>query len=383
MMKKLSKFRASSVGYFIFLTTILSLFFLLGVNTASAANGTTNIPALDWLISNFVLLFILIIIISLLIVIFLIYRRHKKFGLGPRIVSIFYIDGFNLKSIGNILCIVGIIIVIISLFYPWYVVSYDAQSDLNLEAVFEAPLKGDIIYLDGINGIKVTIPGLTEPLPISSMPIPFSLVIGISILFLILATVGIPLSKKLGWKYLWYGIKLLIPVILILIGVVALGMISSSFFGGVSDYFDVKAVINSVSSSPFGGNTAVPVSISGVSGTINLQWGLGLGAWLLLIAAIIMLVAGILEIISKTQFFATKIPLPGQAPPIMPVRQTPIPSQQPPIMQQPPPPSSQPPAPQKQAPSKVKPRVMFCPECGSKLADNATFCANCGKKLGK
>lgn len=367
MKKNSSKFGGFSVGYIVLLTTILLLLFFLGINTASAANGITNISALDWFISNFVLLFFAITMIFLLISIFFIYRRYKKYGLGPRIVSIFYIDGFNLKSIGNILCIVGIIIVIISLFYPWYVVSYDVQSNINLEEIFESPLEGDLIYLDGIDGIKVTIPGINKPLPIESMPIPFSLVIGISILFLVLATVGISRSGKLGRKYIWHGIKLLIPVIIILVGVVLVGMIFSNLMGGVSDYFDVKAVVDSVSSSPFGGNTVVPVSVSGVNGLINLQWGLGLGAQLLLISGIILLIAGVLEIIANTPFFATKIPIGGHVPPGMPVQQPPV-VPHPPAAPQPPPP---------QAITKTK----FCPECGAKLEEEATFCSECGKKL--
>jgi len=264
---------------------------------------------------------------------------------------------------------VGIIVVIISLFYPWYVVSYDVQSNINLVGIFEAPLEGDIIYLDGINGIKVTIPGSSEPLPIESMPIPFSLVIGISILFLVLAAVGISRSSKLGRKYIWYGIKLLIPVIIILVGVVLVGMISSNLMGGVSDYFDVKAVFDSVSSSPFGGNTVVPVSVSGVNvGLINLQWGLGLGAQLLLGSGIILLIAGVLEVIANAQFFATKMPMGGSVPPKM------LPVQQPPVVPHPPA-APQPPPPQ--AITKTK----FCPECGAKLEEKATFCDECGKKL--
>jgi hypothetical protein len=341
----------------------------MGVNTASAANGTTDIPILDWFITNFVFVFIILTILSLLLILFFIYRRHRKYGLGPRIVSILYIDGFNLKSIGNTLCIIGIIIVIISLVHPWYVVSYTSQINYDIETDIEVPTEGNLIYLDGIDGLKATIPGSTEPLPIGSMPIPFSLIIGISILFLILATVGIPLSKKLGSKYILYGIKLFIPVIFIIVGIMLLGAIASNFSGGVSEYYDIRSVIDSISSSPFGGSTAVPVSGTGAEGVINLRWGVGLGAWLLLFAGIVILVAGILEKFAKIQFFTTKIPLPGQAPSIMPAYQVPIPQQQPP--------TSQPSAPQKQAPP---PKTKFCMECGAKLKATNIFCTKCGKK---
>jgi hypothetical protein len=102
---------------------------------------------------------------------------------------------------------------------------------------------------------------------------------------------------------------------------------------------------------------------------------------MLLIAAIIMFISGILEIMAKTQFFATKVPLSGGAPPKIPAQQPPIPPQQPPVQQ--PPPPSKPSAPKKQAPLKSKPKAMFCDDCGTKLVENSTFCIKCGKKLGK
>lgn len=78
---------------------------------------------LEWFVYNFLWLFIVLTLLSLLLLGFFIYRRHKKHGLGPRILSLFYIDGMNAKSIGNILCIVGIIIAILGLLYPWYTVT--------------------------------------------------------------------------------------------------------------------------------------------------------------------------------------------------------------------------------------------------------------------
>ena len=274
-----------------------------------------------------------------------------------------------MKSIGNILCVIGIIIVVISLVYPWYVVSYTSQINTDLETDIVIPEEGNLLSLDGINGLEVTIPGSNEPLPVGSLPIPFSLIIGISILFLILATVGIPLSKKLGSKYIWYGIKLLFPVIFIVVGIALLGAIASNFSGGVSDYYNVKAVIDSISRSPIAGSTAVPVSGTGADGVINLQWRLGLGAWLLLIAGITFIIAGILEKLAKTQFFTTKIPLSGQAPSKMPIYQSSNPQQRRPQSHQI--------ATQKQM---IPTNNMFCSECGGKLNVNTNFCPNCGKK---
>jgi hypothetical protein len=325
---------------------------------------------LEWFLYNFVTIFILITLAILALLIFRIYRRHKKYGLGPRIVSMLYINGFNLHSIGNILCIVGIILAFIGLFNPWYVVSYGV-SGTGISETFQTEGMTELFNFDGINGLQITVPGADGPTPVGSLVIPFSLFIGIGLIFLIIATIGIPLSKKLSGKYIWRGIRLIIPFIIIVIVIAAM----SSFIPSVSPTGDTgtnyaQDILNSIADSPFGGESNTVISESGVSGQINFQWGLGIGIWLLLIAGIILLIAGILELMSKTQFFATKMPLPGQVQPSMPGQQPPVPP-------------TQPPADKKKAPPKGKSKATFCGECGTKLEENATFCVKCGKKLGK
>jgi len=320
---------------------------------------------------NFVLIFILISLAIIGLMIFGIYRRHKKYGLGPRILSILYIDGFNLHSIGNILCIVGIVLALIGLFNPWYNVSYSA-SGTGITETFKTD-GADVITLDGINGLQVAIPGTSGPMPMGSFVLPFSLFIAIGIIFMIIATIGIPISRKLGGKYIWRGVRLLIPFILILILIMAMGAIVPSSAGGDETTPYITDILGSISGSPFGGETTVSVTESNVNAQIGVQWGLGLGIWLLLIASIILIIAGILEFMAKSQFFVTKTPLPGQAPPKMPVYSPPV------AQQTPPPQQAQPP--QKKTSPKGKAKGKFCTGCGKKLKENATFCTNCGKKL--
>ncbi len=261
-----------------------------------------NIFLFEWFFYNIVIIFLILTAVSISLIVFRIYRRHKKHGLGPRIVSMFYIDGFNIKSIGNILCIVGIIIAVFGLFNLWYVVSIN----INVED-FETAGAVDMISIDGIDGVKINLLDPSSgPVQLGSLSIPFSLFIGLGLVFLVLATIGISSSKKLGRKYITRGIKLLIPVIIILAVIMALGMIP---FGSVADGnadATVEEILGSISSAPFGGQKTIPVYESGVSGQISFQWGLGLGGQLLLVAAIILLVAGIMEIIAKTSFFKEK-----------------------------------------------------------------------------
>ena len=262
-----------------------------------------NIFLFEWFLYNIVIIFLILTAVSISLIVFRIYRRHKKHGLGPRIVSMFYIDGFNIKSIGNILCIVGIIIAVFGLFNLWYVVSIN----INVED-FETAGTVDMIAIDGIDGVKINLLDPSSgPVQLGSLSIPFSLFIGLGLVFLVLATIGISSSKKLGRKYITRGIKLLIPVIIILAVIMALGMIP---FGSVADGnadATVEEILGSISSAPFGGQKTIPVYESGVSGQILFQWGLGLGGQLLLVAAIILLVAGIMEIIAKTSFFKERV----------------------------------------------------------------------------
>jgi hypothetical protein len=188
--------------------------------------GSSLLPANDALfiieliLYNFVIIFIIISFIIISILLYRIYRRKKLTGLGPRLISIFYIDGFNIKSIGNILCIIGIILAIYSLFNPWYLIS----TDITLSG-YETSGLVNIMSIDGIDGIQFQIPGFTGPIPVGSIKIPFSLIIGVGLIFLILGTIGLSKSKKLGNKYLFRGIRLLLPVIFILLIIIGLGLL--------------------------------------------------------------------------------------------------------------------------------------------------------------
>ena len=256
-----------------------------------------NIFLLELILYNFVTLFIIIAIVILGVLFFRIYRRHRSTGLGPRIVSMFYIDGLNAKSIGNILCIVGMIVAIASLIYPWYTISTDI-----MVSGYETHGLADMLTIDGINGIQIQVPGLTGPMPLGSFTVPFSLLIGISIVFLIIASIGIAQSRKLGRKYIYRGIRLFIPVILIIILIMALGMIPFESMADTGESgVDIGAVVGAISGSPSGGQQMV--NIPEINGQIEFQWGFGLGGILLVVAGILLVVAGGLEIMANTDFF--------------------------------------------------------------------------------
>jgi hypothetical protein len=276
---------------------------------------------LEWLVYNFVLLFVIITVLSLLLLGFLVYRRHKKYGLGPRVVSLAYIDGGNAKSIGNILCIVAIIVAILGLLYPWYVVSANVSVPSYKETgTFNA------LYIDGLSGVQIRLPDRSGPVPLGTFVLPFYLLIGISLVFIVLSTIGVSQSKKLGKKYLLRGARLFVPFILIFIVILLVASIIPQVAPvNIKGNTDVQAAMNAVSASPFNGQYTVPITGVEGGGSVHLQWGFGIGAYLLLFSGIILIMAGLLEIAAHAQFFEEKEPHPPlkkkEEPPVKPVEE--------------------------------------------------------------
>jgi hypothetical protein len=273
----------------------------------SLPQADNNIFLLEWFIYNFLALFVLFTLISLCLIGFRIHRRHKKQGLGPKIFSMLYIDGFNLKSLGNVICFIGIIIAIFALFNPWYTVSYRVFGDSNFKIIKTTGV-ADLIKIDGITGVQVHLPGSTGFVPVGTFSIPFSLLIALGFIFLFLATTGIVTSGKLGSRYIWGGIKLLSVVIIILVAVMALAaMVSSSLQSSdTSIEQSIKEVLQDIYCSPLGNQKTIYISEQDLSGWIHLKWGLGNGGRMLLAGGFVLILAGILEIAAKTPFFEVK-----------------------------------------------------------------------------
>jgi len=258
---------------------------------------------LEWLVYNFVLLFLLFTVVSLLLLIFFVYRRKKKHGLGPRIFSLFYIDGSNQKSIGNILCIVVILMTVLALFLPWYTVTANVSVPPSEQTgTFNA------VSVDGINGVQIRLPDRNGPVPLGTFAVPFYLIIGIGLVFLVLSTIGISQSKKLGKKYILRGVRLLFPFIFILIFILLIAsiipMISPPNIDGNTD---MQSAVHAISASPFSGQYTVQTTDLG-GGSIQLTWGFGIGAYLLLFAGILLIMAGLMEMTAHEQFFEEKSP---------------------------------------------------------------------------
>jgi hypothetical protein len=259
--------------------------------------NTTILP-LEFLLYHFLTIFIILTLISLAFLSYRLYRRKKGDGFGPRIFSFLYIDGINQHSIANLLFFVGIIIAIIGLTLPWYSVSGSISGE---EYGTDGTI--DFLKIDGIDGVQISYPGSNGPIAMGSLILPFSLLIGIGFLFTILKSIGIKESKRLGKVYLYRGIGLITPFIILIIVIFALGSIVSSAVPDSGGMNEINTLFSSLSQNPLGGSESISLSESSVSTNVNLIWGLGLGGYLLLLAGVVLIVSAVLLKISKKTFY--------------------------------------------------------------------------------
>lgn len=150
---------------------------------------------------------------------------------------------------------------------------------------------------------------------------------------------------------------------------------------GTENY--VAELFGELSSSPFGGSATLSAGeFEGEQGTISMEWGLGLGSYLLLLSGIIMFVSGILEFAGRKVFFEPKVPY-GRHKALKhkpPVVATTPPEEKPvekPKEKQKEEPKKEP----KQEEAKNESEKVYCPHCGRELKKGATFCADCGGKI--
>ena len=106
----------------------------------------------DWLFYHFTIIFYSLFAIAVDIAAVVIYRRYRRDELQSPYTSLLHIDGMNMRSIGNLLAIAGIIIGIAALFFPWYTVA----ADIDVGS-YSTPGSVDIITIDGADGFRINL----------------------------------------------------------------------------------------------------------------------------------------------------------------------------------------------------------------------------------
>jgi len=270
-----------------------------------------NILMIEWILYHFLTIYISLTALGVLILAGVLYRRHKKHGLGPRILSLLYIDGVNASSIGNILCIVALIIAFLGITQQWYGVAME----MDIPG-YDSYSLTDVLLIDGMHGLQLNmLDNQGTIVQMGNVALPFALLIGIGLVFFVLGTIGVAKSNKLGRKYLYRGIRLFVLILLIIIAIMSAGMFVDTSMIPEGDSVPLVDLFQALSAEPFGGSYTMSVEVpDGQQASVFFNWGIRQGGLLILLAGMIMIIAGIMEIITMKQFFTPKKPQPVKSP---------------------------------------------------------------------
>jgi cellulose synthase/poly-beta-1,6-N-acetylglucosamine synthase-like glycosyltransferase len=199
-------------------------------------------------------------------------------------------------GVGLAIGIAAIAVTVIALFLPWYAIT--ASSELG-------PLAQEggatLMTMDGIRGVNVNMFVSAEGTDstsgyasLFSTQMPFAIILMAGILLLALDIVGVKSGKGLGRKF-WFGIiDVLLPIIFILIFISQLPAFMPYAYGmfpGQAMPRQVEDAVRSIAASPVFGTTNAEFPVVGYT---TVSWGLGIGAYLLIVVAILRLVAGLM-----------------------------------------------------------------------------------------
>jgi hypothetical protein len=254
---------------------------------ASLPQQNMNLVAAQLALYYYNLLYLLIVFVPAFWIGFKVYRRYKKKQLTKPYLHLIDFKGNRIERIANILAIAGLIIGLVSAFFPYYYAQVNADTGAYHTNGFE-----DIVSVDGINGAQIyALDPEMGRVQLSSIPIPFGMLIAASIAIFVMKLIGQE-EKNVGKEYLGRGFSFITPLILTLIMVMFLSQIMPDL-NPAPGQMATDSIITTVSHSPLGGQIAQSIS---PYGTVDLRWGIGLGGLLMIVAAALMAAAGIMMI---------------------------------------------------------------------------------------
>ena len=246
----------------------------------SEANST--LFTFSWIAANFLLIFIVITILLSIWKIWKIVKLKKTGGLRlPALLK-------TKASIGVVLGVVALGLTFAGMLLPWYMVKANVQTSL-----ISTHGEAELLVMDGQRGLIVNfLVGNSDPSPLFSLQIPFGILLLVGIVFGVLDIVGMKTAKDLGNKYLRGGLFFLILFIVLVLLIFEMTSIIQSLATsfGLSLPPEATQMAQAVAQQPLQGTQTTAV---GNYGSVALSWGLGLGAYMLLVAAIIRLVAAL------------------------------------------------------------------------------------------
>ena len=233
------------------------------------------------------LLYLVIVFVPAAWIAFKIYMRHKKNQLRKPYLHMIDFKGDRIERIANVLIIAGLIIGLVSAFFPYYTAQVNASSGTLHTDGYQ-----NIVSVDGINGVQIySLDPDLGMVQLSSIPIPFGMIIAASILIFVMKLIGEE-EKKVGKEYLSKGFSLITPLIITIIMIMFLPQIMPDL-NTAPGQATTDAIILKITHSPLGGASTQWMADYG---TMQVRWGIGIGGYLMIVAAMITALAGVLMI---------------------------------------------------------------------------------------
>jgi hypothetical protein len=245
---------------------------------------------LAWFVTYFLLLFMIYFAAMAAWKVWGIARLHRKGGLRVRS----FLGGRG--GIGLILGFVAIFFTALALFLPWYIITASSETGPLAQAG-----GATLMTMDGVRGVIVNtfFSGLSSDassgyMTLFSAQLPFAIIIGVGVVLLVLDVIGVKSGKSMGKKLMIGIISTLLPVILVLIFISQLPAFlpfAYGLFPGQGIPPQIASMMQSIAASPIQGTGTSVMPLIGVT---TVTWGLGIGAFLFIVAAALRLVAGII-----------------------------------------------------------------------------------------
>lgn len=254
-------------------------------DSRAALDGT--VLTMELLLSYLALILIALLIIPLFLMVRRVVKKRRAGELRPPYVGLLELRGR--RGIANLLVIAGIIIGLVAAFMPFYTASVNANTSEFTTAGYEK-----VLNIDGVSGIQINTLDLEMGVvQIGALPVPLWAFIVVGLLAFVMSTVAAE-PAKIGRKSITRGIAMFLPLLVVVIVIASVGSMVASF--APAGDRSIETIIGVMASSPFGGEQSVTTPDFG---TVGVQWGIGLGAYLLVVAGVLMIAGGALHLASR------------------------------------------------------------------------------------
>jgi hypothetical protein len=254
---------------------------------ASISSLNKDMLMLELLFSYIWLIFIVLLAIPVVFMLNRVYSRSKRHELKRPYIELVNLRGSTLRKAANILAIVGIVVGLVSAFFPYYSASANVQSStLNTKGYV------DIFSIDGWNGVRInTLDPDMGVAQLTVIPIPFGVLILAMVVLFVIGLTAVD-DRKVRRRYMGRGIRLMVPLILTILAVMSIESILP-YVNPVPNSTYAMDVLGTMAHSPLGGvsnSFAYPPF-----GSVQLRWGIGIGLIFMVLAGVLLIAGGLLH----------------------------------------------------------------------------------------